>query len=36
MEEHPDLLKAQSLPIPNENPDPNIVIQNQEPLAHAS
>ena len=36
MEEHLELLKKQSLPIPNENPDPKIVIQNQEPLAQAS
>jgi predicted RNase H-like HicB family nuclease len=36
MEEHLELLKKQSLPIPNENPNPKIVIQNQEPLAQAS
>ena len=36
MEEHLELLKAQSLTIPKENPDPKIVIQNQEPLAQAS
>jgi predicted RNase H-like HicB family nuclease len=36
MAEHLELLKAQSLPIPKENPDPKIVIQNQEPLAQAS
>lgn len=36
MEEHLQLLKEQSLPIPKENPDPKIVIQNQEPLAQAS
>jgi predicted RNase H-like HicB family nuclease len=36
MEEHLELLKKQSLPIPNENPNPTIVIQNQEPLAQAS
>jgi predicted RNase H-like HicB family nuclease len=35
MEEHLELLKKQSLPIPSENPDPKIVIQNQEPLAQA-
>ena len=33
MEEHVGLLREQSLPIPNENPDPKIIIQNQEPLA---
>jgi hypothetical protein len=36
MAEHLELLKAQSLPIPKENPDPKIVIQNQDPLAQAS
>ena len=36
MEEHLELLKEQSLPVPNENPNPKIVIQNQEPLDQAS
>ena len=36
MEEHLELLKEQSLPVPNKNPNPKIVIQNQEPLAQAS
>jgi len=36
MEEHIELLKEQSLPIPQKNPDPKIVIQNQEALARAS
>jgi predicted RNase H-like HicB family nuclease len=36
MEEHIELLKEQSLPIPPKNPDPRIVIQNQEALARAS
>jgi predicted RNase H-like HicB family nuclease len=36
MEEHLELLKKQSLPIPDENPDPTIVVKNQEPLAQAS
>jgi len=36
MEEHLDLLKEQSLPVPTENPNPKIVIQNQERLAQAS
>jgi predicted RNase H-like HicB family nuclease len=36
MQEHVELLKEQSLPIPKENPDPKILIQNQEPLAQAS
>jgi predicted RNase H-like HicB family nuclease len=35
MEEHVELLKEQSLPIPQKNPDPKIVIQNQEALAKA-
>jgi hypothetical protein len=30
------LLKEQSLPIPQKNPDPKIIIQNQESLARAS
>ena len=36
MEEHVELLKEQSLPIPQENLDPKIVIQNQLSLARAS
>ena len=36
MEEHLELLKKQSLPIPDENLDPKIVIQNQAALAQAS
>ena len=36
MEEHVELLKEQSLPVPRQNPDPKIVIQNQESLARAS
>jgi predicted RNase H-like HicB family nuclease len=36
MEEHRELLKKQSLPVPNKSPTPKIVIQNQEPLAQAS
>jgi predicted RNase H-like HicB family nuclease len=36
MEEHIGLLKEQSLPVPKENPDPKITIQNQESLARAS
>ena len=36
MEEHLELLKEQSLPVPNKNPNPKIVIQNQEPLDQAS
>lgn len=33
MEEHLELLKEQSLPIPKENANPKIIIQNQETLA---
>ena len=29
MEEHLELLKEQSLPVPNKNPNPKIVIQNK-------
>ena len=36
MEEHLELLKQQSLPIPKANLDPKITIQNQESLAQAS
>jgi predicted RNase H-like HicB family nuclease len=36
MKEHLELLKEQSLPIPKENADPKIIIQNQELLAQAS
>ena len=36
MEEHVGLLKEQSLPVPKENSDPKIIIQNQESLARAS
>jgi hypothetical protein len=31
MEEHRELLKKQSLPVANENPNPKILIQNQQP-----
>jgi len=36
MEEHVELLKQQSLPIPKTTPDPKITIQNQESLVQAS
>jgi predicted RNase H-like HicB family nuclease len=36
MEEHIGLLKEQSLSVPKENPDPKIIIQNQERMAKAS
>ena len=35
MAEHVELLREQSLPIPKENPNPTVIIQNQEPLAMA-
>jgi len=33
MEEHLQLLREQGFPIPKTNPNPQITIQNQEPLA---
>ena len=33
MEEHVALLKEKGLPVPKENADPKIIIQNEEPLA---
>jgi hypothetical protein len=33
MEEQVALLKEQGLPVPKENADPKIIIQNEEPLA---
>ena len=30
MEEHIEVLKEQRLPVPKENPNPQIIIQNQE------
>lgn len=35
MVEHINLLKEQGLPIPTKNPNPKIVIQNEEKLAAA-
>jgi predicted RNase H-like HicB family nuclease len=35
IEEHLELLKEQSLPIPKENRNSKIIIQNQESLAQA-
>jgi predicted RNase H-like HicB family nuclease len=34
-EEHVALLKQEGLPVPKENPNPKVIIQNQEPLAKA-
>jgi predicted RNase H-like HicB family nuclease len=36
MDEHVVLLREQGLPVPPENPNPRIVIQNQQTLAPAS
>ena len=33
MEEHVELLKEQGIPVPDRNPDPNILIQNQQALS---
>ena len=33
MKEHVDLLKEQGLPVPLENPDSKIIIQNERKLA---
>ena len=33
IEEHIALLKEQGLSVPKENPNPQIIIQNQEPVA---
>ena len=35
MKEHVELLRAKSLSIPDRNPDPKIVIQNEKKLAVA-
>jgi len=36
IEAHVALLKEQGLPVPKENPNPRIVIQNQEPMARTA
>jgi len=33
MEEQVELLKEQGLPVPDRNPNPNILIQNQQALS---
>jgi len=33
MEEHVELMKEQGLPIPDKNPNPNILIQNHQALS---
>lgn len=35
MREHVNLLKEQDLPVPPKNPDPKIIIQNEQELATA-
>ena len=36
IEEHVALLKEQGLPVPKENPNPRIIIQNQERMARTA
>jgi len=36
IEEHVALLKEQGLPVPKDNPNPQIIIQNQEPAARTA
>jgi len=36
IEEHVALLKEKRLSVPRENPNPQIVIQNQEPMARTA
>ncbi len=36
IEEHVALLKERGLPVPKENPNPQITIQNQEPMARTA
>ena len=33
MKEHVGLLKDQNLPVPSENPDPKIIVQNEKQVA---
>ncbi len=33
MKEHVGLLKGRNLPVPSENPDPKIIIQNEKQVA---
>jgi len=35
MKEHVNLLKQQGLPVPNENPAPKIIIQNEKKMVVA-
>lgn len=36
MTEHIELLREMDLPVPNSNPDPKILIQNESPLPLAA
>ncbi len=36
MEEHLALLKDQKLPVPEQNPNPKVIVQNTEPVAPAA
>lgn len=36
IEEHVALLKEQGLPVPKEDPNPQIIIQNQQPMARTA
>ena len=33
MEEHVQLLRQQGLPVPPENPNPTVIVRNQQPIA---
>ena len=33
IEEHRELLRSEGLPVPAPNPDPTVVIHNEQPLA---
>ena len=35
MEEHLQLLRQQGLPVPPENPNPTVIVRNQQPIASA-
>ena len=35
MEEHVQLLRQQGLPVPPENPNPTVIVRNQQPIASA-
>ena len=35
MEEHVQLLRQQGLPVPPENPNPTVIVRNQQPIAGA-